>query len=171
MGNCCTSKDKHEGAYAEKSGMKVTVKDKRLMSRTETSDFPNLNEITESLEDQIDRGGSLKVSLDSFNILKVIGKGAYGKVFLVEDKQTKNTYAMKVLKKSAILDERGKGRVKTERDIIMKIRHPFIVSLHYSFQTDAKLYFILDFLNGGDLYTHITNYGKFNENRARFYNQ
>ena len=75
---------------------------------------------------------------------------------------------MKVLKKSAILDERAKERVMAERDIIMKIRHPFIVTLHYSFQTENKLFFILDFLNGGDLYYHIQQYGKFKEKRACF---
>jgi serine/threonine protein kinase len=88
---------------------------------------------------------------------------------MVEHKKTGKIYAMKVLKKAAITDERGKERVKTERDIVMSISHPYIVTLHYSFQTDKKLFFILDFLNGGDLYTHIMTYGKFKENRARFY--
>lgn len=116
------------------------------------------------------RSSTVKMaSLQAFNTLKVIGKGSYGKVFMVEQKGTGKIYAMKVLKKSAILDERGKERVMTERDIIMKIRHPYIVTLHYSFQTETKLFFILDFLNGGDLYTHIMNYGKFKENRAKFY--
>jgi serine/threonine protein kinase len=110
-----------------------------------------------------------KASLENFITLKVIGKGSYGKVFMVEQKGTGKIFAMKVLKKGAIADERGKQRVMTERDIIMTIRHPYIVTLHYSFQTDTKLFFILDFLNGGDLYTHIMNYGKFNERRARFY--
>lgn len=99
----------------------------------------------------------------------MIGKGAYGKVFMVEQKGTGKIFAMKVLKKGAITDDRGKERVLAERDIIMSIRHPYIVTLHYSFQTETKLFFILDFLNGGDLYTHIMNYGKFKENRARFY--
>lgn len=113
--------------------------------------------------------GSKNVNIDSFNIMSVIGKGSYGKVFMVEHKETGQIYAMKVLKKTAIIDERGKDRVRAERDIIMNIRHPYIVSLHYSFQTEKKLYFILDFLNGGDLYTHIVTYGKFKEKRARFY--
>lgn len=116
------------------------------------------------------RSSTVKVAnLEQFNTLKVIGKGSYGKVFMVEHKKTGKIYAMKVLKKAAITDERGKERVKTERDIIMSIRHPYIVQLHYSFQTDKKLFFILDFLNGGDLYTHIMTFGKFKENRARFY--
>lgn len=67
---------------------------------------------------------------------------------------------MKVLKKSAILDEKSKERAMEERNIIMNIRHPFIVTLHYSFQTEAKLFFILDFLNGGDLYSYIMRHGR-----------
>jgi len=116
------------------------------------------------------RSSTIKVaSLESFNTLKVIGKGSYGKVFMVEQKHTGKIFAMKVLKKSSILDDRGKERVMTERDIIMQIRHPYIVSLHYTFQTETKLFFIIDFLNGGDLYTHIINYGRFKEKRAKFY--
>lgn len=121
--------------------------------------------------DKVDQRSSTykAASLESFNTLKVVGRGSYGKVFMVEEKTTGRTFAMKVLKKGAISDERGKERVLTERDIIMNIRHPYIVTLHYSFQTTTKLFFILDFLNGGDLYTHIMNYGKFKENRAKFY--
>ena len=170
MGNCCAAKDREEGAYVKGSDMKITTKTKKLISNTENDDSSIANENTNVSEGALIRTDSLKkISLESFTTLKVIGKGAYGKVFLVEEKGSGNIFAMKVLKKSAIIDERGKERVKTERDIIMQIRHPFIVTLHYSFQTDNKLFFILDFLNGGDLYTHITTTGKFKESRARFY--
>ena len=170
MGNWCTSKDRGEAGYTNKAGMKIATKNKKLVSKTENDDNSISNENTNVSEAALVRTDSMKkISLESFTTLKVIGKGAYGKVFLVEEKGSGNIYAMKVLKKSAIIDERGKERVKTERDIIMQIRHPFIVTLHYSFQTDNKLFFILDFLNGGDLFTHITTTGKFKENRARFY--
>jgi serine/threonine protein kinase len=56
-----------------------------------------------------------------------------------------------------------------EREIMEKINSPFIVDLHYAFQTDEKLYFIMDFLNGGELFYHLRREQRFTENRARFY--
>lgn len=70
---------------------------------------------------------------------------------------------MKVLKKAKICDKRAKERVLTERNIMKAMVHPFIVQLHYSFQTEDKLYFLLDILNGGDLFHHIAISGKFKE--------
>lgn len=173
MGNCCTSKDKTEGGYTSNPPVhnrRSQVK-KIVTATQDTTDSQSGSSSDYSPDKPVDKRSSTykAASLESFNTLKVIGRGSYGKVFMVEEKSTGRIFAMKVLKKGAITDERGKERVLTERDIIMQIRHPYIVTLHYSFQTKTKLFFILDFLNGGDLYTHIMNYGKFKENRARFY--
>lgn len=59
--------------------------------------------------------------------------------------------------------------ILAEREILEKIKNPFIVDLHYAFQTDEKLYFIMDFLNGGELFWHLRRDMKFSEKRARFY--
>ena len=66
-------------------------------------------------------------------------------------------------------NEKDVVRLFNEKEIISSVSHPFIVKLHYTFQTSEKAYFILDLLNGGDLYTHIINSGKFKESQARFY--
>lgn len=110
-----------------------------------------------------------KVDVNSFTWLKQIGEGSYARVFLVRKIDSGKYFAMKVLKKKGIKDERSKERVITERNIIKGVQHPFIVKLHYSFQTEEKLYFVLDLLNGGDLFQHIARSGKFKENRAKFY--
>lgn len=110
-----------------------------------------------------------KVNIDSFERVRMVGQGSYAKVFLAKKLDTEEHYAMKVLKKAKICDSRAKARVLTERNIMKTIDHPFIVKLHYSFQTEDKLYFLLDFLNGGDLFHHIAISGKFKEKRARFY--
>ena len=171
MGNLLTKKEKLNTPYniqtSPKSKRKDLVSGVKDMSVSSTDDGMSFDDAKNGLNK---RSSTIKVaSLESFNTLKVIGKGSYGKVFMVEQKHTGKIFAMKVLKKSSILDDRGKERVMTERDIIMQIRHPYIVSLHYTFQTETKLFFILDFLNGGDLYTHIINYGRFKEKRAKFY--
>ena len=101
-----------------------------------------------------------KADPSQFVMLKVLGQGSFGKVFLVKKKNgtggdSDQLYAMKVLKK-ATLKVRDRVRTKMERNILAEIRHPFIVTLHYAFQTEGKLYLILDFLRGGDLFTRLS---------------
>uniref|UniRef100_A0AAY4EZK5 non-specific serine/threonine protein kinase n=1 Tax=Denticeps clupeoides TaxID=299321 RepID=A0AAY4EZK5_9TELE len=99
--------------------------------------------------------GSEKADPRQFELRKVLGQGSFGKVFLVKKMTGPDAgqlYAMKVLKK-ATLKVRDRVRTKMERDILVEVNHPFIVKLHYAFQTEGKLYLILDFLRGGDLFT------------------
>eukprot|EP00052_Salpingoeca_macrocollata_P001404 m.25419 g.25419 ORF g.25419 m.25419 type:complete len:760 (+) comp11365_c0_seq1:170-2449(+) len=112
-----------------------------------------------------------KVDSANFDLLKVLGQGSFGKVFLVRKNSGKDKgtlYAMKALKK-ATLKVRDRLRTKTERDILVSIRHPFVVRLHYAFQTEGKLYLIMDFLKGGDLFTRLTSEVMFTEQDVRFY--
>ena len=121
----------------------------------------------------ITKAGHEKASPSQFELLKVLGQGSYGKVFLVKkiignDKGC--LYAMKVLKK-ATLKVRDRQRTKTERDILTEVEHPFIVKLHYAFQTEGKLYLVLDFMRGGDLYNRLSKEQcwKLKEADVRFY--
>lgn len=108
-----------------------------------------------------------------FDIIKVIGQGGYGKVFLVR----KNTgadkgkiCAMKVLKKATIVqNKKDISHTKSERSILEAVKSPFIVDLHYAFQSNAKLYLILQYVGGGELFTYLDREGMFLENTARFY--
>ncbi|KAL0276155.1 UNVERIFIED_CONTAM: hypothetical protein PYX00_003784 [Menopon gallinae] len=120
---------------------------------------------------EVTREGHERADPSQFELLKVLGQGSFGKVFLVrkvvgKDKGT--LYAMKVLKK-ATLKVRDRERTKMERDILVDVRHPFIVRLHYAFQTDGKLYLILDFLRGGDLFTRLSKEVMFTEEDVKFY--
>mmetsp|Transcript_25928 Transcript_25928/g.19545 ORF Transcript_25928/g.19545 Transcript_25928/m.19545 type:complete len:106 (+) Transcript_25928:230-547(+) len=76
---------------------------------------------------------------------------------------------MKSIKKEDIALTQQEAKAKAERKILETIEHPFIVKLHYAFQTPTKLYYVMDFLNGGELFTHLRREGKFSEDRARFY--
>jgi RAC serine/threonine-protein kinase len=88
---------------------------------------------------------------------------------LVRKKDTGRVYAMKVLNKKTIVERNEVEHTKSERAILMKLNHPFLVRLHYSFQTADKLYFIMDFINGGELFFHLQKDRKFSEDRVRFY--
>uniref|UniRef100_A0A8C9VYK5 non-specific serine/threonine protein kinase n=1 Tax=Scleropages formosus TaxID=113540 RepID=A0A8C9VYK5_SCLFO len=107
---------------------------------------------------QLVKEGSEKADPGQFEIRKVLGQGSFGKVFLVKKivgPDAGQLYAMKVLKK-ATLKVRDRLRTKMERDILVEVNHPFIVKLHYAFQTEGKLYLILEFLRGGDLFTRLS---------------
>ena len=76
---------------------------------------------------------------------------------------------MKVLKKADLVRRRQVSRIKIERAILEQANFPFITRLYYAFQTPYRLYLIMDFMQGGDLFTHLTQFGVFNEERTRFY--
>jgi serum/glucocorticoid-regulated kinase 2 len=109
------------------------------------------------------------VTKDSFELLTVIGKGSFGKVMQVKKKDDGKIYAMKVLRKEAIIARKQVAHTRAEKSILQKIQHPFIVSLHFAFQTKDKLYMILDYVNGGELFFHLKKENRFNENRVKFY--
>jgi serine/threonine protein kinase len=110
-----------------------------------------------------------KVGLTDFELIRVIGKGSFGKVTLVRKKSNDKLYAMKVLSKPNIVRRKQVEHTRTERRILGKITHPFIVKLHYAFQTDLKLYFVLDYAAGGELFFHLSRMKKFPESYAIFY--
>jgi serine/threonine protein kinase len=110
-----------------------------------------------------------KICKDDFELMTVIGKGSFGKVMQVKKKDDGKIYAMKVLRKEAIIARKQVAHTKAEKSILQRIQHPFIVQLHYAFQTKDKLYMILDFINGGELFFHLKKEGRFHENRVRFY--
>lgn len=109
------------------------------------------------------------VNLSDFKIECLLGKGAFGKVFLVTKKDTGELYAMKCLRKDMIEQRNQKIHTQTERAILGQVNCPFIVQLRFAFQTSDKLYMVMDFINGGELFYHMRKCLKFPEDRARFY--
>ncbi|XP_063804664.1 ribosomal protein S6 kinase alpha-5 isoform X2 [Pseudophryne corroboree] len=119
-------------------------------------------------------GHAEKVGIENFELLKVLGTGAYGKVFLVRKisgHDAGKLYAMKVLKKATIVQKaKTAEHTRTERQVLEHIRQsPFLVTLHYAFQTDTKLHLILDYINGGELFTHLSQRENFTENEVKIY--
>ncbi|CAG5131001.1 unnamed protein product [Candidula unifasciata] len=105
-----------------------------------------------------------------FEFLKVIGKGSFGKVLLARHRTESGVYAVKVLQKQKIMQRNEAKHIMAERNVLLKnVKHPFLVGLHYSFQTSDKLYFVLDYVNGGELFFHLQRERRFPEFRAKFY--
>ncbi|KAI8082824.1 kinase-like domain-containing protein [Halteromyces radiatus] len=109
------------------------------------------------------------IAFDSFDLLRVIGRGSFGKVYVVRKKDTNRIYAMKVLRKSRIISRSEVTHTMAEKTVLAKVRNPFIVPLKFAFQSPDKLYLVLAFINGGELFHHLQLEGRFTEERSRFY--
>ncbi|KAJ3156833.1 hypothetical protein HDU86_003599 [Geranomyces michiganensis] len=104
-----------------------------------------------------------------FELLKVVGKGSFGKVLQVRKKDTGRIYAMKVLVKKDIVERQEIAHTLSERNVLIQATSPFLVGLKFSFQTPEKLYLVLDYMNGGELFYHLQKETAFSEERAKFY--
>ena len=109
------------------------------------------------------------VNLQDFHILKVLGRGAFGKVVMCREKRTGTIYAMKMLKKSVLLEKQEVEHTKTENRVLQSLRHPFLVNLQYSFTTTDRVFFVMEYVGGGELFEHIGRLGRFPEAWVSFY--
>eukprot|EP00051_Salpingoeca_urceolata_P032419 m.15663 g.15663 ORF g.15663 m.15663 type:complete len:487 (+) comp5068_c0_seq1:498-1958(+) len=109
------------------------------------------------------------VTVDDFEMMKVLGKGTFGKVMLCREKATKELFAMKVLKKDVILAKDEVTHTLTENAVLQSTQHPFLTGLKYSFQTKELLCFVMEYVNGGELFFHLSREKVFTEERTKFY--
>ncbi|EPS65446.1 hypothetical protein M569_09330, partial [Genlisea aurea] len=110
-----------------------------------------------------------RITIDDFDFIKQISRGAYGKVFLARKRTTGDTFAIKVLRKLDMLRKNDIDRILAERNILITVRNPFVVRFFYSFTSKENLYLVMEYLNGGDLYSLLKNVGCLSEEVARSY--
>lgn len=148
---------------------------------SEPKDFPDpppdltgvsvpVEELNKGPEDLLEPGTQRQYSLNDFELIRVIGRGSYAKVLMVELKKTRRIYAMKVIKKALVTDDEDIDWVQTEKHVFETAsNHPFLVGLHSCFQTPSRLFFVIEFVRGGDLMFHMQRQRRLPEEHARFY--
>ncbi|XP_034027789.1 protein kinase C zeta type isoform X3 [Thalassophryne amazonica] len=120
--------------------------------------------------DSIKLSQGLALGLVDFELIRVIGRGSYAKVLLVRLKKNEHVYAMKVVKKELVHDDEDIDWVQTEKHVFEQAStNPFLVGLHSCFQTESRLFLVIEYVNGGDLMFHMQRQRKLPEEHARFY--
>ena len=109
------------------------------------------------------------ITKSSFEFIGIIGRGGFGKVWIVLYKKTKKIFAMKKMSKCKIIDKRSEKSIKAERDLLSIMNHPFIINMHFSFQDTDYLYIAMDLLTGGDLRYQIFKHKIFYEDQTKFF--
>jgi len=157
----------------------VAIRNKQFQA---SQDFEEKNEEDDEEEDAYELNPIVKeegnliftrqknqVKLSDFLIRKMIGKGTFGKVFLVQYKDTTQIFAMKCIRKDIIIDNEQFENIKLEKDILFNIDHPFIVNMEYVFQSEFRIYFLMKFIKGGELFRHLIKIKRFHEDQVRFF--
>ena len=147
MGNCCKKK---------KNGELLTDLEKQELVNSKS---PSISSSSQKIN----------ITSDDFELLKQIGRGSLGEVLLVKYKLNNKLYAMKILSKSTIKEKGQEIHTQTERDLMVQINNPFIVNIKFAFQNESKLFLVQEFVQGGDLYFHLQESGKFTNERVKFY--
>ncbi|KAI0128864.1 catalytic subunit of camp-dependent protein kinase [Xylariales sp. AK1849] len=120
----------------------------------------------QSTEKRVTKG---KYSLGDFDMLRTLGTGSFGRVHLVQSKHNQRFYAVKVLKKAQVVKMKQVEHTNDERRMLGEVKHPFLITLWGTFQDSKNLYMVMDFVEGGELFSLLRKSGRFPNPVAKFY--
>uniref|UniRef100_A0A913IAM8 cAMP-dependent protein kinase catalytic subunit n=1 Tax=Strongyloides stercoralis TaxID=6248 RepID=A0A913IAM8_STRER len=128
-----------------------------------------LDKAKEEFKQKWDNPAQNNAALDDFDRIKTLGTGSFGRVMLVKHKQSSIYYAMKILDKQKVVKLKQVEHTLNEKKILQAIDFPFLVNMQYSFKDNSNLYMVLEFISGGEMFSHLRRIGRFSEPHSRFY--
>ncbi|XP_037086824.1 cAMP-dependent protein kinase catalytic subunit beta-like isoform X3 [Pollicipes pollicipes] len=128
-----------------------------------------LEKAKEDFEEKWKNPSKNTAALEDFDLLKTLGTGSFGRVMLVQHKACKEYYAMKILDKQKVVRLKQVEHTLNEKRILQAISFPFLVSLQYHFKDNSNLYMVLEYVPGGEMFSHLRKSGRFSESHSRFY--
>ncbi len=111
----------------------------------------------------------VNATFEDFELISIIGHGTFGKVYLVRQRVKKTLHAMKCIRKDIVIEHESVESLEVEKLILLQVNHPFIIGMDYVFQKAFRIYFIMDFIQGGELFKHLSDQKRFAESKAKFY--
>ncbi|KAK9667583.1 cytochrome c oxidase subunit 1, partial [Basidiobolus ranarum] len=138
-------------------------------TQSEVSERDREQPLSNSRREKMTQPSQKQYSLEDFELLQTLGTGTFGRVFLTKYKGTDDYYAMKVLKKVDVVRLKQVEHINSEKNILAQIQFPFIVNLFCSFQDGKNLYMLLEYIIGGELFSHLRRAGRFTNDMTRFY--
>lgn len=150
-----------------KMGNNATTSNKKVDAAETVKEF--LEQAKEEFEEKWRRNPTNTACLDDFERIKTLGTGSFGRVMIVQHKPTKDYYAMKILDKQKVVKLKQVEHTLNEKRILQAISFPFLVSLRYHFKDNSNLYMVLEYVPGGEMFSHLRKVGRFSEPHSRFY--
>ncbi|CAB3381006.1 cAMP-dependent protein kinase catalytic subunit 1 isoform X2 [Cloeon dipterum] len=128
-----------------------------------------LERVKEEFEEKWKKNPTNTAALDDFDRIKTLGTGSFGRVMLVQHRASKEYYAMKILDKQKVVKLKQVEHTLNEKRILQAISFPFLVSLRFHFKDNSNLYMVLEYIPGGEMFSHLRKVGRFSETQSRFY--
>ncbi|XP_064476339.1 cAMP-dependent protein kinase catalytic subunit 1 isoform X8 [Ornithodoros turicata] len=170
-----SSKRKQDPSSSSGEDHSAATSDERQKSNEEnvwdgTRSFEKfLEEAKKSFEQKWNSPSSNTATLDDFDRMKTLGTGSFGRVMLVQHKQNKDYFAMKILDKQKVVKLKQVEHTLNEKRILQAVDFPFLVRLAFHFKDNSNLYMVLEYVLGGEMFSHLRKSGRFSEPHARFY--
>ncbi|KAF8365990.1 kin-1, partial [Pristionchus pacificus] len=169
MGNAASSGGKEGG----RRGEHLIVTQTANLSLYQGSHLNHVKEFLEKAREEFkkrwENPAQNTAALDDFDRIKTLGTGSFGRVMLVKHKSTGNYYAMKILDKQKVVKLKQVEHTLNEKRILQAIDFPFLVNMAFSFKDNSNLYMVLEFISGGEMFSHLRRIGRFSEPHSRFY--
>lgn len=148
-------------------GNNAATANKKVDAAESVKEF--LDQAKEDFEEKWKKNPTNTAGLNDFERIKTLGTGSFGRVMIVQHKPTKEYYAMKILDKQKVVKLKQVEHTLNEKRILQAINFPFLVSLKFHFKDNSNLYMVLEYVPGGEMFSHLRKVGRFSEPHSRFY--